>query len=83
MTEDAKEGIEAFGERRKPTWPGKSEYRDPEDSLADCFQWAGRWKESWVALSLSLAMAPKYTRQISLNIFEFARKSVAGVTALR
>ena len=31
-------------------------------------------------------MAPKYTGQISLiglNTFDFARKSIAGVTALR
>jgi len=23
MTEDAKEGLKAFGEKRKPTWPGR------------------------------------------------------------
>jgi methylglutaconyl-CoA hydratase len=23
MTEDAKEGLKAFGEKRKPSWPGR------------------------------------------------------------
>jgi len=23
MTEDAREGLKAFGEKRKPSWPGK------------------------------------------------------------